>query len=150
MGQCFSGDRCKHGKQTPCRAATQSSASFHRKTYPWAQQKIQTARNIPSKQNRENGLLQAIRACVACPCQTWFLTECPFPASFEESPGLGIPIETNVYRSASVYRTIKFRRVPSYMRPDRKRLHCATFNALILLRLALKDLAKCQMPSARC
>ncbi len=48
-----------------------------------------------------------------------------------------------MYRSASGYRTIKFRRVPTYMLPDRKRLHCATFNAPIIIRLALKDLAKC-------
>lgn len=76
----FSGDRRKHAMQTPCRAAIQSSASFHRKSYPWAPEKIQTARSIPSKQTRENGLLRAIQACVAYPCQTWFLTECPFPA----------------------------------------------------------------------
>ena len=38
---------------------------FIPKIYPWAQQKNQTARSIPSKQNHENALVRPIQACGA-------------------------------------------------------------------------------------
>ena len=86
--------------QTLCRAATRSSASFHRKIYPSVRQKRQTARSIPSKQNRENGLLRSIQACVASSRQTWFLTEwSSFPARLERNSSLEIATGLQAERS---------------------------------------------------
>jgi hypothetical protein len=115
--------------RTLCRAATRSSAPIHPKFYPWARPKAQTARSIPSKQNRESGL-RPIQACVVSPCETWFLTGwSSFPARLtKDSLGITTGLPAERYRSALGHRTLKLRRVHSYMRPDRKRLHCKTFN----------------------